>query len=147
MMFVFAAIAVNAASFTWAAANIYGSDLTTKWAGTVTLYCAEVASFSQTATASSGAVSKNATEFSDASFVAGNDYNFYIVVEDGDYTFTSAYKNVGAQQSDVANIAFGNMATQTQNANNWASSAVPEPTSGLLMLLGMAGLALRRKRA
>lgn len=28
---------------------------------------------------------------------------------------------------------------------NW--QAVPEPTSGLLMLLGMAGLALRRKRA
>ena len=27
------------------------------------------------------------------------------------------------------------------------SSPVPEPTSGLLMLLGMAGLALRRKRA
>ena len=30
-------------------------------------------------------------------------------------------------------------------ANGWA--AVPEPTSGLLMLLGMAGLALRRRRA
>ncbi|MGN0833042.1 MAG: PEP-CTERM sorting domain-containing protein [Kiritimatiellia bacterium] len=28
-----------------------------------------------------------------------------------------------------------------------AASAVPEPTSGLLLLLGMAGLALRRKRA
>ena len=31
------------------------------------------------------------------------------------------------------------------NSANW--SAVPEPTSGLLMLLGMAGLALRRRRA
>ena len=30
-------------------------------------------------------------------------------------------------------------------ASNW--TAVPEPTSGLLMLLGMAGLALRRRRA
>ena len=27
------------------------------------------------------------------------------------------------------------------------SSSVPEPTSGLLLLLGVAGLALRRKRA
>lgn len=31
------------------------------------------------------------------------------------------------------------------NAAGW--QAVPEPTSGLLLLLGMAGLALRRKRA
>ena len=29
----------------------------------------------------------------------------------------------------------------------YGASAVPEPTSGLLMLLGVAGLALRRKRA
>ena len=30
---------------------------------------------------------------------------------------------------------------------NTATSSVPEPTSGLLMLLGVAGLALRRRRA
>ena len=32
-------------------------------------------------------------------------------------------------------------------AAGWSVSAVPEPTSGLLLLLGVAGLALRRKRA
>ena len=33
-------------------------------------------------------------------------------------------------------------------AGNWATmESVPEPTSGLLLLLGMAGLALKRKRA
>ena len=32
-------------------------------------------------------------------------------------------------------------------ATAWATAAVPEPTSGLLLLLGMAGLALKRKRA
>ena len=30
---------------------------------------------------------------------------------------------------------------------DWQSASVPEPTSGLLLLLGMASLALRRKRA
>ena len=29
----------------------------------------------------------------------------------------------------------------------WVAAAVPEPTSGLLLLLGVAGLALKRKRA
>ena len=33
------------------------------------------------------------------------------------------------------------------NLASWSSAAVPEPTSGLLMLVGLAGLALRRKRA
>ena len=35
----------------------------------------------------------------------------------------------------------------TKGAPAWSTAAVPEPTSGLLMLLGMAGLAIRRRRA
>ena len=31
--------------------------------------------------------------------------------------------------------------------NGWATAAVPEPTSAMLLLLGVAGLALKRKRA
>ena len=50
-------------------------------------------------------------------------------------TFTSATGN--------KSLAFGSQATITQAAGAW--TAVPEPTSGLLMLLGMAGLALRRR--
>jgi len=38
--------------------------------------------------------------------------------------------------------------SSTQMTGTWTSTAsVPEPTSGLLVLLGMAGLALKRKRA
>ena len=32
-------------------------------------------------------------------------------------------------------------------ASNWAATPTPEPTSGLLLLIGVAGLALKRKRA
>ena len=39
------------------------------------------------------------------------------------------------------------LATAGYSAPGWYSASVPEPTSGLLMLLGMAGLALRRRRA
>ena len=47
-------------------------------------------------------------------------------------------------------VSVGNLALKmggTGNATAWSTAAVPEPTSGLLMLLGMAGLALRRRRA
>ena len=53
-----------------------------------------------------------------------------------------------AQDVEVSNMATfigGNQNSMTSNATAWA--AVPEPTSGLLLLLGMAGLALKRKRA
>ena len=37
--------------------------------------------------------------------------------------------------------------TATNFANSGTIASVPEPTSGILLLVGMAGLALRRKRA
>ena len=46
----------------------------------------------------------------------------------------------------VAQFVDSNPLTQSQ-WNTMTSSAVPEPTSGLLLLLGVAGLALRRRRA
>ena len=49
-----------------------------------------------------------------------------------------------------AQLPFGAMTGTTLAVNKFYNSswtAVPEPTSGLLMLLGMAGLALRRRRA
>ena len=50
-----------------------------------------------------------------------------------------------AAATATTTVGFANMQSATQNASNWA--AVHEPTSGLLLLLGMAGLALKRKRA
>jgi len=62
----------------------------------------------------------------------------YFIVNDGatkNATFTSA--------TGMKNLAFGDQTAKSQGA--W--TAVPEPTSGLLLLLGMAGLALKRKHA
>ena len=43
----------------------------------------------------------------------------------------------------------GDIQFESAGATSWTASAaaVPEPTSGLLMLVGLAGLALRRRRA
>ena len=49
----------------------------------------------------------------------------------------------GSGGSDA--IAFGQAWYATEDAGAW--KAVPEPTSGLLLLIGVAGLALRRRRA
>ena len=141
-----AGIAANAASFKWTALNVYGSDGATKFSGTATLYQVVsggtdiVADTFTTTTA--GTLGKT---FSSDSYVAGNDYSFYFVIEDKGKTFTSSVVTKGAQATSTPTISFGNQTSATQNASNWV--AVPEPTSGLLMLLGMAGLALRRRRA
>lgn len=66
--------------------------------------------------------------------------NYYLVSggESKDATFTSA---TGAKT-----LIWGDQTSYTQGAGKWTAAA-PEPTSGLLLLLGMAGLALKRKVA
>lgn len=78
--------------------------------------------------------------FDSDSPTAGDKY----VVVSGASTLTRTIAATTAQTS----FASGNVASIVGNADNWKSyGSVPEPTSGLLMLLGVAGLALRRRRA
>ena len=138
------AVAANAASFKWSGVNVYGSDGITKFTGTASLYAEGIDGVLSTAAVNAGSIT--ATTFSNDALVGGTTYNFYFVVEDDGKTFTSATKSVAAQATSTVTIGFANMTSQTQNAANWTAADVPEPTSGLLLLLGVAGLALRRKQ-
>ena len=96
-------------------------------------------------------VSALPTTFSSGSLTA-----FAVVVDSTDLATAQNYflASGGAEKTVTFSsatgtkaLAFGSQASITQAAGGWTSTSVPEPTSGLLMLLGMAGLALRRKRA
>ena len=54
------------------------------------------------------------------------------------------YSAKDASQAVAKKFAPG---SATFGGSGWYTAAVPEPTSGLLLLLGMAGLALKRKQA
>lgn len=70
--------------------------------------------------------------------------SYWMAIVNGDSTafaITTATKAINITTSTLG-VTAGWTATQTASY-----AAVPEPTSGLLLLLGMAGLALKRKRA
>jgi hypothetical protein len=62
----------------------------------------------------------------------------------------AVYTVSGMAAADPADTWSGSafiFAEGTSTAKTYFTTSVPEPTSGLLLLLGMAGLALKRKRA
>ena len=94
---------------------------------------------------------------------------YYFVIVDTDKTYFSNQKSVKPNGNSTSKsigfdiqyddedptvypnsvLAAAGDGTTFAGAGRWNSTAssVPEPTSGLLMLLGVAGLALRRRRA
>ena len=104
-----------------------------------------------------GTVSRVAATYKVSQRIADNEAitktsNFYLAVVDGDtihyldvtssfqpLVFAPPESNPGTVSAVFADV-IGSATTAKIGA------AVPEPTSGLLLLLGMAGLALKRKR-
>ena len=95
-----------------------------------------------------GTGTTTSTDAISAYFVVFGDQGVYISP-----TATSEYDGLQGEHT----LAFASISTSSKafneakggySASGWYGTAdVPEPTSGLLMLVGLAGLALRRKRA
>ena len=85
-------------------------------------------------------------------------FDAYYVIVGADKVFISETVASGIQASSEQAFDFDSPSTFSkktfssgtfaENGSGWyATGSVPEPTSGLLLLLGVAGLALKRKRA
>lgn len=160
------AMSCSAAAVNWGSGAVYkASDITAKVGKGATDYLVTINFFTDQAgtTAVAGltgdlsaSTAGTGSKYSGTAdgFAANSTYYGQIVIttsgyeaKSAIYAFTTpANGNVSLDFSDGTgfNTAF---TFSTSTPGTWQSTAAPEPTSGLLLLLGMAGLALKRKKA
>ena len=174
---VVVATAVNAASVQWGGAFSTPDDLdTTLPAGTQFALLYSTSTFSGAATSVSG-FTKGSTADNGGTIVdvyainseqsgnfefatlwdnPGNDVNgYYAILTLNDAGDKAAYMYLGDITGTTAISGTTNLTynegwadlTKSLTTGGYSTAVAPEPTSGLLILLGMAGLALKRKRA
>ena len=171
------AACTQAASVYWTCTNVYAGNDTDKVSGIAYFLTTDMLAYSDaqalagkgaaaitTALGSAYSYTASAGTFSVASpgvanatlgLSDGADYTAYLMifdtatVTDSSKFYLTATKSLSTYSGadDTVGVKWSSQATASKAATGWASASVPEPTSGLLMLLGMAGLALRRKRA
>ena len=152
VMLVAAAMALMASAATtdwkFTSASMVGAD-GTAFTGTFQIFASggDLAAATEIYSASGKATYSGVVVTTDK-LAAGTTYDFYYVITDGDKgSLTSTTKSVMGLATGSAAVSWGNQKTYTSNAENWKSGGdAPEPTSGLLLLIGGAMLALRRKQ-
>ena len=163
-------LVANAASVNWQSNAIQSSPDTAVAAGwLVQIYTSDVsytydaaldgsiAAWTSGSTVAAGSTFRATGKVTDGQ-ANGTTVSYYAVIYDAstvagakNYIVSDLVSVVANAAGSDASLSFGAM-TGTNASNkflnsSWQAVAVPEPTSGLLMLVGLAGLALRRRRA
>ena len=167
-------VVANAATVNWMINAVQSSpDVAVGTGWLVQVYSANVAfdyddakagditAFSSASTVAAGTTFRASGSVTDG-LANGTSGSFYAVIYDAatvgaakNYIVSDDVTITATAAGNPVTLTFGAMAGTTAAANKFLNSSwtavpsesVPEPTSGLLLLLGMAGLALRRKQA
>jgi len=153
------AVVANAAAVSWSATNIKdinGTAIGSKavgdgWTAVCTIYAADGTTVVGSNTDTTAAMSKFSGTIDGTA--TGTAYYAQLVITDAAGNTITSEKaafttDSSATYGDINFTTGNNFATATAKINyssGWV--AAPEPTSGLLLLMGLAGLALKRKHA